>query len=180
MYAREMFMAAIHDNVSLIISYADLVYSQSLIDDLMKSEHDVTLAVDMRLQERYVGREGLSLDDAEKAIIDEKGKVIAVGKIVECSYTPSMAGEFVGLLKLSPNAAALWLEEFIILERTLELEKPFVHASEFQKAYVADFLQHLIEKGVEVHHCAVGDDWIELDTEYDYQQLLARSPSDFS
>ena len=50
--------------------------------------------------------------------------------------------------------------------------KPFQRAKIFQKAYLTDFIQELVDIGIKVHCVIIESGWKEIDTVEDYKKAL--------
>ena len=49
--------------------------------------------------------------------------------------------------------------------------KPFQQAATFEKAYLTDMLQELIDRGFEVYPVLIKKNWWEIDTEQDLEKV---------
>ena len=50
--------------------------------------------------------------------------------------------------------------------------KPFQRVKIFQKAYLTDFIQELVDIGIKVHCVIIESGWKEIDTVEDYKKAL--------
>ena len=80
-------------------------------------------------------------------------------------------GEFIGMIKLSNRGTEIFKEHFHRLKK-IYWNKPFQRAKIFQKAYLTDFIQELVDIGIKVHCVIIESGWKEIDTVEDYKKAL--------
>ena len=75
------------------------------------------------------------------------------------------------MMKFSPKGSEIFKKHF---HRAKELywNKPFQRAKIFQKAYLTDMIQELVDIGIKVHCVIIERGWKEIDTVEDYQKAL--------
>jgi L-glutamine-phosphate cytidylyltransferase len=140
-------------------TYADIVYDGAVVRKLLESPEAIALGCDTEWQRRYVERFQHPESDAEKMRADGS-------RVVELSRTiPSVqaAGEFIGVMKLDRNGARTLIEAY---DRAQEAHGGTVWRGgrSFEKAYLIDLLQHMIEQGVEMHRENTPGAYMEIDT----------------
>ncbi len=153
MYARD-FMTG-----GFISTYADIVYEGAVVRKLVESSHDLTLGCDTEWQRRYVDRFNHPESDAEKMRADGS-------RVTEVSRTiPSVqaAGEFIGVMRANERGARALLETYDSL-REAYAGRLWRGGRAFEKAYLIDLLQHMLEQGVEMHRANTAGGYMEIDT----------------
>ena len=80
-------------------------------------------------------------------------------------------GEYTGIAKFSTGGAASLKAHYHRCKK-LYAGKPFREAAVFEKAYLIHLFQEMIEAGVEMAHADTPGDYIEVDTQEDFE--LAR------
>jgi len=150
----------------IVISYSDIIYSPEIVAELLKSQADIAIVVDQNWRQKYVGRDSHPESEAEKAKYSPSLKAMKLGKVIPGDETN--VGEFIGLLKLSPRGCKIFKEEFIKAKKKYE-GKPFYNAPTFDKAYITDFLNHIISLDYEVYCTLISGGWREIDTEQDIE-----------
>ncbi|MEO1836864.1 MAG: phosphocholine cytidylyltransferase family protein [Akkermansiaceae bacterium] len=158
MYAEDLM------NVPFICCYSDTLYSANLIAGLAASEHDITLSVDTGWRARYENRTEHPAGDAEK-VTSENGVVTRVHREIDLA---SAWGEYTGVAKFSV-AGAEHLKHHHARCRAEFAGKPFREAAVFEKAYLIHLLQDMIEQGVEMQHADTANEYIEIDTQQDFE-----------
>jgi choline kinase len=84
----------------LLVSYGDILFRDSISDQLAESGADVTVAWDSAWEHRYVGRDVTDLGQSEKVMV--RGEtVVRLGTDIPVDWAD---GEFIGLVRFSPRA----------------------------------------------------------------------------
>ena len=156
-------------NGNIIISYADILFESNVVKRLMQSNHDISVVVDIDWRGYYVGRKDHPLSEAENVIFDSNNQVLKIGKIG--TQKEEVHGEFIGMIKLTNRGTEIFKENFHRVKK-LYWDKPFQRAAVFQKAYLTDMIQELVDIGVKVHCVIIERGWKEIDTVEDYQKAL--------
>ena len=156
-------------NGNIIISYSDILFDSTVIKRLLKSNHDISVVVDIDWRGYYVGRKDHPISEAENVIFNSNNEVEKIGKIN--TGTEEVHGEFIGMVKLTDSGAQIFKEHFHRLKK-IYWNKPFQRAKIFQKAYLTDFIQELVDIGIKVHCVIIESGWKEIDTVEDYKKAL--------
>ncbi|MDA9237922.1 phosphocholine cytidylyltransferase family protein [Planktomarina sp.] len=139
----------------LLISYADIVFDQTVLSALRNVADDFAVVVDRRWHALWSERMENPLDDAESMII-ENDCIVSLG---EKTYDVNeIQGQFIGIVKMSSGgfkiACELW--ERLNVDATQGLN---IH-----NMFMTDFIQRLINEGHKVRPIYVNNGWIEIDT----------------
>ena len=156
-------------NGNIIISYSDILFESNVVQRLLESEHDISVVVDIDWRGYYVGRKDHPISEAENVIFNSNNEVEKIGKIN--TGKEEVHGEFIGMIKLSNRGADLFKQHFNRLKK-IYWNKPFQRAKIFQKAYLTDLIQELVDIGVKVHCVIIESGWKEIDTVEDYKKAL--------
>ena len=148
----------------VIILFTDIIFEESILEQILESKYDVTIAVDMNWEELYRNRKNNSFNDADKVII-ENGEASRIFKKMKENDKNFIMGEFIGLMKLSQNGARQFREEYEKLE--FSHSGNFHDAESLQTAKLIDILQDLIEKQIKVNVVSITGKWCEIDTAED-------------
>jgi len=148
-----------HLTEGFVSTYSDIVYEGDIVKQLAASPHDITLGCDVRWRRRYVDRAQHPETDAEK-LRAEGTRVTELGRRIP---SEAAAGEFVGVMRLSAAGAAGFLDAF---DRAAARHagREYREGRSFEKAYLIDLLQHMLEEGVEMHRVDTHGGYMELDT----------------
>lgn len=153
----------------LVVSYSDILFEKRVAERLLKSKMDITIVVDIDWQAYYEGRTQHPVAEAEKVTLGPDNEVLEIGKIVAAEH--DVHGEFIGMMKLTPRGTETLKRNF---NRAKQLfwGNPFQRAATFEKAYLTDMIQDLIDVGVKVHASIIKRGWREIDTVQDYEKAL--------
>jgi choline kinase/DNA-binding XRE family transcriptional regulator len=156
-------------NGNLIISYSDILFDSTVVKRVLKSNHDISVVVDIDWRGYYVGRKDHPISEAENVIFNSNNEVEKIGKIN--TGNEEVHGEFIGMIKLNNRGTEIFKEHFHRLKK-IYWNKPFQRAKIFQKAYLTDFIQELVDIGFKVHCVIIESGWKEIDTVEDYKKAL--------
>ena len=170
MYARDYF------DDDLLVSYSDIIVEPGVYRSLVATEADILLAVDLDWRGYYVGRSEHPVSEAEKAIVRPVGAGCGVLEAIGKHLSDETVGnrhcaEFTGLWKMSRAGAREFRERFEALDAQPNESRAFRRAPDWRKAYVTDFLGHLVDEGVMVYCLLIERGWAELDAVQDYLRL---------
>lgn len=156
-------------NGNIIISYSDILFDPIVVKRALETDHDISVVVDIDWRGYYVGRKDHPISEAENVIFNSNNQVIKIGKIN--TGNEDIHGEFIGMIKLSGRGTEIFKEHFHRLKK-IYWNKPFQRAKIFQKAYLTDFIQELVDIDIKIHCVIIESGWKEIDTVEDYQKAL--------
>jgi len=162
-----LFYAEPEMNDDFIICYSDIIYRKEVVDRLLKSRGEISIVVDINWQEYYVGRTDHPIEEAEKVTFDGNNKVAEIGKGIINQETEW--GEFIGMAKFTKRGAEIFKKHFRQAKK-LYWNQPFQRASTFQKAYLTDIFQEMVDLGVPIDCAIISKGWIEIDTVQDFER----------
>jgi len=151
-----------------IFTYSDIVYDSDVIDKIIKSNSDISIAVDKDWINYYDDRADHPISQAELVFSDD-GKTVS--KIRKNSDHTKSFGEFLGVGYFSEKGAKILIEVFNEL-KGIYAESPnkqFHTADTFENAYMTDMLQELINRGYQVDIVKIDSNWAEIDIPRDYK-----------
>ncbi|WP_438038526.1 NTP transferase domain-containing protein [Sorangium sp. So ce128] len=152
-----------HLEGGFVSTYADIVYRPEIVAGLVRSPHDIALACDTDWRRRYVGRSQHPETDAEKLRAGGAGgdRVLQISRRIP---PESATGEFIGVMKLSARGAGQFLAAFDAARDAFSERPEFREGRTFQRAYLIDLLQHMIESGADLHKLDTHGGYMEIDT----------------
>lgn len=165
-----LFYARSFMNGAFISTYSDIIYRIGVVKKLLKHQADISIVVDTRWRRAYIGRTKHPITEAELVAVDEKNKVTRIGKDV---VTPEESyGEFIGLAKFSDKGAKILTQEFerLVGKYRKRRDQSFQNAKEFNKAYLTDMIQELVDRGHDVYSFDIKGGWSEIDTDQDLER----------
>jgi choline kinase len=140
-------------------TYADIVYRGSTVQKLVASPHDKVLACDTDWRRRYVDRSQHPETDAEK-MRAEGERVVELSRRIASERA---GGEFIGVMKLSAEGAREMVAAFDEA-RARQAGGVWREGRTFERAYLIDLFQEMIERGSVFHRVDTHGGYMELDT----------------
>lgn len=142
-----------------VSTYADIVYRPEVVADLVRSPHAITVACDTDWRRRYTGRSQHPETDAEK-LRAEGDRVVEMSRKIPSEQA---AGEFIGVMRLTGAGASEFLAAFDAT-RAAFAGKTFREGRSFEKAYLIDLLEHMLQGGSQMHRVNTHGGYMEIDT----------------
>jgi len=144
------------DKTKSLVSYSDILFRRSLIDAMVESQADISVAVDSHWRTRYAGRTRSDLERSEKVCLF--GQLITrLGPDIPSSLA---SAEFVGCVHFGPRAVQYLQESKVDLQQR------------FQKGHLSDLIEALRCQGMNVQAVDVQGDWAELNEPQDLAHFV--------
>ncbi len=156
MYARE------HLGGGFVSTYADIVYRGSAVKKVVASPHAKVLVNDTDWRRRYTFRTQHPETDAEK-MRAEGDRVVELSRKIE---SEKASGEFIGVTKFTPDGAKELVAGFDEAKAKWA-GKTWREGRTFEKAYLIDLFQEMLEGGSAFHRVDTHGGYMEIDTEQD-------------
>ena len=153
-----------HMSDGFVCAYSDILYTGSIIRELMTSKRDITLVCDTKWRERYGKRTEHPEEDGEKMAV-VGGRVTVINRTMS---SETASGEYIGVTRFSPDGAASLIRAYHDA-RSRTNGQAFQAAKTFRKAYLIDLYQHMLESGQEIAASFTPGDYMEIDTNQDFQ-----------
>jgi L-glutamine-phosphate cytidylyltransferase len=154
--------ARAHLGGGFVSTYADIVYRGSAVKRLVESPHDKVLVCDTDWRRRYVDRSLHPESDGEK-LRANGSRVIELSRRIA---SEEASGEFIGVAKFSPEGSRELLDAFDAAKWTWA-GKTWREGRTFERAYLIDLFQEMIERGSEFHRVDTHGGYMEIDTRED-------------
>ena len=172
MFARLKLEEAIKTGEDIVITYSDIWYNDSVVKKLLESNEDIASIVDTDWECYYDGRTDHPICEAENVLIDDNKRMLKIGKHIFTNDTPKdKQGEFIGLWKFTPKGAKTFLEHFDKLNSRLKMTDPYQNTKEWQKSYITDIFQEMIDTEVKIYCALIQQNWMEFDTVQDFKKI---------
>jgi choline kinase len=156
LYARE------HLGGGFVSTYADIVYRGSAVKKAVASPHDKVLVNDTDWRRRYTFRTQHPETDAEK-MRAEGDRIVELSRTIE---SDKASGEFIGVTKFSPDGARELVAAFDEAKAKWA-GKTWREGRTFEKAYLIDLFQEMLEGGSAFHRVDTHGGYMEIDTQQD-------------
>lgn len=159
-----LFSARSHLDGDVIVSYCDIIYEPKIVLALLESNADIGVIVDRSWRSLFAFRSDNVLSIAESCEIHGQD-LISIGQPLAPNEEPS--AQYIGLMRFSSSGIRVAAELYDKLAKS-KAGQPWRNAKSFEKAYMTDFLQELIDGGHKVSAICVDGGWLEFDTWRDY------------
>ena len=151
----------------VLISYGDSVFDKSIINKMILSKNDISIASDLRWKEYWKSRYLDPLSDLETFKVNNNGFIELLGEKA-FSYD-QIEGQYIGLIRLNSNGSKTFSKELKYF-----FSKKIVNKKPFKDAYLTDFLQALIIKDIKLKAVGVSGNYIEIDTVEDLESTITK------
>ena len=153
-------------NDEIIITYADQIFDEKIMESVINFKGDIGIAVDLDWEKNYVNRDQHPKSEAENVLINGNRILELRKNISECKENEKI-GECLGLMKFSRKASKVFLDKYSELE--ISHQGKFHNASSLEKALISDMIQELIDSEINVEPIYVSGKWCEIDTPQDLE-----------
>ncbi|QQR91165.1 MAG: isocitrate lyase/phosphoenolpyruvate mutase family protein [Myxococcales bacterium] len=176
--AVSLFKADKELNKRVVVSYGDVLFEQALLEKLLRSSADITIAVDRSVSPdaSSTGRDFVLIDapavERDSVRFLPASKPSVVRKIATDISAKDASGEFVGMMMLSEQGCRI-LREAWQSALSKKTSGKFHEAQSVQQAKLTDLLQEVIDQGGQVQAVEVYKGWTEIDSFEDYQRAWA-------
>lgn len=157
-----LLMAERHMSEGFVSTYADIVYEPGVVQKLLNAPEDIVLGCDTAWRRRYVSRSQHPETDAEKLVADGR-RVTRLSRHVP---SEDATGEFIGVMKVSPEGARSLVEAFAGA-KSRYAGGPYREGRTFERAYLIDLLAEMLEAGTPMFREDTAGGYMEIDTEED-------------
>ena len=152
----------------ILVIFGDIVFDGQILQQILASDDDIAIAIDLDWEKSYNERPDNPKTLADKVLIDRKKILQISAKVKSLDMKNQQIGEFLGIIKLSPNGSK------IIIKKYEELEKShigkFHDADSLERAKLVDILQELIDSKVDIFPISISGKWCEIDTPKDLER----------
>ena len=152
---------------SVIVSYGDIIFEPSIIQSLIDSRHDISVVVDENWKDLWNVRFENPLGDAESLVLDKNELILELGQKVDS--IDNIQGQFIGLMKFQNDG----IIDIINFYKKMKLianssTNPLNPNLPFEKSFMTDFLQGLIQNNQKLNAIVIKNGWLEIDSLKDY------------
>lgn len=162
---RSLFSAETEMNDKFLFLYGDVLFEDFVLEKLLKSKHDVTLAVRPVSAGRELHKNGFYKPERDWVMVEPaSGQVKSIGHHLNLD---DVNAEFLGLALFSKRGAQSLREAYHKAEKK---KGRFHNAPTFQKAQFTDLMQEMADRGEKVSTVDIRGGWIDLNTFEDYRR----------
>jgi choline kinase len=164
-----LFCAEDELNDDIIISYGDLVFEKRILEKVIESNANIGVVVDLDWKEYWMKRYGKIDFDLESLSFDKENNIIELG--TEVTTEKNIDGRYVGLIKLSKTGVET-IKKIYHEAKMRYKNKIWLRGRSFEKVFMTDFLQEMINQNNKIKVIKVKKGWLEFDTNEDYELVL--------
>lgn len=163
-----LFCARKEFNDTLIVIYGDIIFEKKILQKLLENTDEISVIVDENWKDYWNLRFENPLDDAESLKIDKCGFIQNIGQKV--NSIEEICGQYIGLIKFDKNIINKITEFYDEMKKNSKINyNPLNSKLPFEKSYMTDFLQKMIDSGFKIKSIPIKNGWLELDSFNDFQ-----------
>ena len=152
----------------ILVCYADILYEKRIVKKILESKLDIGVTADKSYLGYWKARLDKPEDDLESFVV-KNGRLIEIG-VPNCSLDKAKM-RYVGLIKFSKRGIEALKKVFYEnKQRYWNKNERWLNSKSFNRAYMTDMLQSLINRGYEVKPIIINRGWMEFDTVEDYEK----------
>jgi len=158
----------------LLISYGDIIFEPGVLQAVLNSSAEVSIAADRKWRQLWELRMDDPLSDAETFRMTETKQIIELGKKPK-SYDEVQA-QYIGLIRIRGDRVTQFINAYDNLDKTKLYDE-----KDFDNMYMTSFIQYLIDNAWDVKACLIDGGWLEVDTVDDknrYEHMLSQGALD--
>lgn len=163
-----LFCAKSELNDSVIISYGDIIFEKQVLEKLIDSSSDISIIVDKDWEKYWRIRSENPLDDAETLVLDNDFYIKEIGQ--KTDDLTKIQGQYIGLMKFRDEGL---IDLIKFYEKSKKLSKNGINPLNlnlpFEKSYMTDLLQGMINTGISIKAIPISNGWLEIDTVKDFE-----------
>ena len=155
-------------NDEIIITYADQIFDEKIMESVINFKGDIGIAVDLDWEKNYVNRDQHPKSEADTVLFDKEGNILELRKNIQ--KPDSKIGEFAGIVKLSKKGSNILSKKLnelhALINQGLGSE---AEAFNIKQSAMPDMIQELIDSEINVEPIYVSGKWCEIDTPQDLE-----------
>jgi choline kinase len=157
----------------IIISYGDIIYSENVFEKILNANDDMSVIVDDGWYEYWSERCENPLDDAETLMFDKDSYLTEIGqKTTELSKVQS---QYIGLMRFKGQGLKNVLNLATEAKRRSDNSVPLWRTTRnYNKMYMTDLLQGLIDEGNKLRAVHIQRGWFEIDDSDDLKLVESK------
>lgn len=159
----------------VLITYGDVIFEDRVLERMLASKADIGVAVDMDWRPYWLARFGNLETDVETLEMAPDGRITRIGQ--PDPSPEQLHARYVGMIRLSPRGAET-VKDVYDRTRAERLGGPWQTSKSFEKGYMTDLLQELIDRAQRVEGIRIERGWLEFDTVDDVERATEWAKTD--
>ena len=153
----------------VIISYADIVFDNTILNRVLKFNEAIGVVADNNWKEYWLKRYDKINFDTESLVINSQNQIIELG--TENPPLEKIDGRYVGIIKVNSEGCNLIKDHYYKI-KSLWRKNHSADLGNFEQMYMTDFLQSMIKHGKIINTIPINNGWVEFDTNEDYERYI--------
>lgn len=146
----------------ILVSYGDIIYNETVLKKILASAEPASVIVDDGWYSYWKERCENPLDDAETLMFDENDYLTEIGQ--KTTVLEKVQSQYIGLMRFRKEGLKAMLDLAKEAEsRTLKGIALWRTTRTYQKMYMTDLLQGLIDEGNKLKAVHIERGWFEID-----------------
>ena len=152
---------------SVIVSYGDIIFEQSVMKKLMSSDEDISVVIDKNWKSLWNARFDNPENDAESLVLDEDGFITNIGQKIK--NLDEIQGQYIGLMKFQDKGVKNLIDFYDNAKKNSSIGKNTLNPNiPFEKSYMTDLIQGLINNNCRIASVPINGGWLEVDSINDH------------
>ena len=146
-----------------IVSYGDIFFDKSVLENLLSANQDINVVVDMDWQMYWERRFDNVLDDAETLQFDSAGRITSIGQ--KPKDISEINAQYIGLMSFKGRGVDIWRSVYAkAKQEAVSGRTPLRGQRPLNMLYMTDMLQGIIDSSFPIHHVPIRRGWVEIDS----------------
>lgn len=151
----------------VLVSYGDIIYNETVLQKILEAEAETSVVVDDGWYSYWSERCENPLDDAETLLFDENNLLTEIGQ--KTTDLDRVKAQYIGLMRFRASGLQAMLDMARTAEeRTAKGIALWRTSRTYQKMYMTDLLQGMIDEKHTLKAIHINRGWFEID---DYDDL---------
>jgi len=152
-------------NEDVIISYGDIIFDETILEQILAFSGNAGLAIDYNWKKNHSGKSKELLGKISVVTI-KNNSISNIGYYENIDENPdSILGEFIGIMKLSPLSANYFITKYNELKTNHDGK--FHDSPSINFGIITDMINELIHNKIQFLPIKISGVWCEIDTQQD-------------
>lgn len=150
----------------ILISYGDIIYNSCILKTLLNVDEAMAIVTDDGWYSYWAKRCDNPLDDAETLLKSRDGYITEIGQ--KTKDISKIQSQYIGLIRLKKIGILKTIELCELAKKKSSVGEPLWRTNRnYEKMYMTDLLQGLIDEGNSIKAVSINRGWYEIDSATD-------------
>lgn len=146
----------------IIVSYGDIIYEEKVLKKLLEAKNSISIVLDDGWYNYWSQRSEDPLNDAETLKLDYEDCIVEIGQ--KTSKIEDIQSQYIGLMRFKDDGIKSVVELCEEAKRrSHEGERLWRTDRRYDKMYMTDMLQGLIDESKKLYSIRINRGWFEID-----------------